>query len=69
MREFMILISEVLFVVILQTIVEAVLEMQERKQYAKIVNIASIVICYLLLIRYAFNHIFPEIASIVGVWL
>jgi len=66
MREFLILITEILGVVILQTILETVFDLQERKQYAKVLNIACILVCYLLLIRYAYVHLFSEIVSLVN---
>jgi len=66
MREFMILISEILFIVILQTIIEAIFDMQQRKEYAKVVNIACVLICYFLLIRYVYNHLLGEITALVN---
>ncbi|MCL2373365.1 MAG: hypothetical protein FWC78_08200 [Defluviitaleaceae bacterium] len=66
MREFLILITEIMAVVILQTILETVFDLQERKQYAKVLNIACILVCYFLLIRYAYLHLFGEIAQLVN---
>ena len=66
MREFLILITEILLVVILQTIIEAVLSIQKREEYTKVVNIACVLVCYFLLIRYAYNHLWGEITTIVN---
>ena len=66
MREFMILITEILAVVILQTIIEALLDIQQRKEYAKVVNIACVLICYFLLIRYTYTHLWGEIIAMVN---
>ena len=66
MREFMILITEILLIVILQTIIEAILAIQKREEYAKVVNIACVLVCYFLLIRYTYNHLWGEIAALVN---
>jgi len=66
MREFMILITEILAIVILQTIIEAILDIQKREEYAKVVNIACVLICYFLLIRYVYNHLWGEIIAMVN---
>jgi len=66
MREFMILIGELLFVVVLQTIVEAVLDAEERKKQLKVVNIACVVFCYALLVRYVYNNFWTELASFIN---
>jgi len=66
MREFLILITEILLIVILQTIIEAVLEIQQRKEYTKVVNIACVLASYLLLFRYTYNHLWGEIVALVN---
>ena len=66
MREFMMLISEILFIVILQTVIEAIFDMQNRKEYAKVVNIACVLICYFLLIRYVYNHLLGEFTALIN---
>jgi len=66
MREFMILIAELLFIVILQTIVESVLDAEERKKQLKVVNIACIAVSYVLLIRYVYNHLWGELSAFVS---
>ena len=66
MREFMILLAELLFIAILQTIVEAVLDAEERKKQLKVVNIACIAVSYVLLIRYVYNHLWGELTTFVN---
>ena len=66
MGDFLVLIAEILLVVILQTIIEAVLEIQDRKEYKKVVNIACVLVCYLLLIRYTYNHLWDEISTLIN---
>ena len=64
MREFMILIAELLFIAVLQTIVESILDAEERKKQLKVVNIACIAISYVLLIRYVYNQLWGELAML-----
>ena len=66
MREFMILIIELLFIALIQTVIEAVFDEQERKKQIKVVNIACILISYLLLIRFVYNHLLGELTAFVG---
>ena len=66
MREFMILITELLFIAVLQTIVESILDAEERKKQLKVVNIACIAVSYVLLIRYVYNHLWGELTSFVN---
>jgi|GEM_PF-696628 len=63
MREFMFLIVELLTVAVLQMILENILDEASQKRLIKIVNIACILICYFLLIRYVYNHFLGELAS------
>jgi len=62
----MILITELLFIAVLQTIVESILDAEERKRQLKVVNIACIAVSYVLLIRYVYNHLWGELASLVN---
>jgi len=66
MREFMILIAELLFIAVVQTIVESILDAEERKKQLKIVNIACIAVSYVLLIRYVYNHLWSELTAFVN---
>jgi len=66
MREFLILIGELLFIALLQTIIEAIFDAEERKRQMKVVNIACISISYFLLVRYVYNHLWGELVSLVN---
>jgi len=66
MREFMILIAELLFIAVIQTIVESIMDAEERKKQLKVVNIACIAVSYVLLIRYVYNHLWSEITAFVN---
>ena len=66
MREFMVLIVELLFIALIQTIVEAVFDAEDRKKQMRVVNIACILISYLLLIRFVYNHLLEELTAFVG---
>jgi len=66
MREFMILLTELLFIAVLQTIVESILDAEERKKQLKVVNIACIAVSYVLLFRYVYNHLWGELMSFVN---
>jgi len=64
MREFMILIAELLFIAVVQTIIESILDAEERQTQLKVVNIACIAVSYVLLIRYVYNHLWGELAML-----
>jgi len=64
MREFMILIAELLFIAIVQTIVESIFDAEERQKQLKVVNIACIAMSYVLLIRYVYNQLWGELAML-----
>ncbi|MCL2287180.1 MAG: hypothetical protein FWC32_12570 [Firmicutes bacterium] len=66
MREFMILIAELLFIAVLQTIVESILDAEERKKQLKVVNIACVAVSYVLLFRYVHNHLWGELTMLVN---
>ena len=66
MREFMILLTELLFIAVLQTIVESILDAEERKKQLKVINIACIAVSYVLLFRYVYNHLWGELMSFVN---
>jgi hypothetical protein len=66
LREFMILIGEVMCVVAVQIILGAVLDESGHKSVVKIINIACILICYFLLFRYVYNNFIGEITMFVN---
>jgi len=62
----MILISELLFIVVLQTTVEALLDTEKREKQIKVINVACVAVSYLLLVRYVYNHLWGELLSFVN---
>lgn len=66
MREFMILIGELMFIAILQMILETILDEVSQKKAIKLINIACILISYFLLLRYVYNHFIGELTSMVN---
>ena len=64
MREFTILIAELLFIAVLQTIVESIFDAEERQTQLKVVNIACLAMSYVLLIRYVYNQLWGELAML-----
>ncbi|MDR0273706.1 MAG: hypothetical protein LBI27_10380 [Clostridiales bacterium] len=60
MREFFMLITQLLFIAILQVILADFLD--DTKWAVKIINIACISICYFLLVKYVYNQFAWEIS-------
>jgi len=65
MREFMILIGELVLISMMQVVINAVLEESGKKTALKAINIACIFICYFLLARYVYNNFIEEILTLV----
>ena len=63
MGPFLILIAELLFIAILQSIIESILGAEARQ--IKIINIACIAVSYVLLFRYIQNHLWYELVAFV----
>jgi len=63
MREFMILMGELLFIAVFQMISTTFLDEVGQKWIIKLINVACIVICYFLMLRYVYNQLL-EIFSI-----
>jgi len=66
MRDFMILLTELLLIAVLQTIIESVMDTEKREKQMKVVNIACIAASYVLLIRYVYNNLWGELATMVN---
>ena len=66
MREFLMLIGELLFVAMLQIVVTTSLEESGPKWLVKTINVACILICYLLLFRYVYNLYIGELTSFIN---
>jgi len=69
MREFVVLIGELLFIVLIQSILESVLDAEKRERYMKVINVACVVVSYVMLIRYVHNNLWAELQALVGVIL
>ena len=67
MTPFLILIAQLVFIAIVQTVVEAVLDQEENPRQVKIANLACIIASYGLLIRFAINHLWPELISLANI--
>jgi len=67
MREFLILIAELLFIAVVQTIVESVLDADSHKKLLKVVNIACIAASYIFLIRFVATHLLSELFAFLAV--
>ncbi|MCL2047173.1 MAG: hypothetical protein FWG87_00455 [Defluviitaleaceae bacterium] len=66
MREFLMLIGELLFIAMLQIIISTSLEETGPKWLIKTINIACILISYILLIRYVYNLYIGEMSSFIN---
>ena len=66
MREFLILITELLVILILQIIIEAVFDAEKHKKHMKVVNISCLMVSYVLLARYVYNHLWSELLAFVN---
>jgi len=64
MRDFMILMGELLFIAVFQMISTTFLDEVGQKWIIKLINVACIVICYFLLLRYVYNQLL-EIFSLI----
>jgi hypothetical protein len=64
-REFIILIGEIFFIALLQTIIETFLEQEKRPRQMGIINIACIMGSLYLLLKFVYDNILSEISSFV----
>ena len=63
MREFMILIVEIMFIAVLQIFLGTILDEGGTKWAVKVLNISCISISYVLLVNYVYNQFANEISS------
>ncbi|MCL2839218.1 MAG: hypothetical protein FWE05_00465 [Defluviitaleaceae bacterium] len=66
MREFMILIGELIIIAVIQTVLDAVFTELEIEKQIRVVNIACLILSYFLLIRFVSNHFLGELTSMVN---
>ena len=65
MREFTVLIGEIFFIALLQTILETFLDPEKRAYQVRIINIACVMGSLYLLLEFVYNHILGEISAFV----
>ena len=65
MREFIILIGEILLIALLQTIFEVFLDKDKQALQIRMVNIACFLGSFYLLLQFVFTHILSEITTFV----
>ena len=51
------LVAQLLFVAFLQTIIESVLDEEKQGAHIKVINIACVTVCYVLLLHYMYQHL------------
>ena len=65
MREFTILIGQLFFIALLQTVLELFIDPNERPKHVQILNIACIIGSLYLLLQFVFEYLLGEISTIV----
>jgi len=68
MREFIVLVGQLLSISLLQMVLEVFIDPKERPYHVKILNIACIMFCMFLLIQFVFNYILGEISTFIPIW-
>jgi len=65
MREFTMLIAQLFFIALIQTVLELFIDSEKRPHHVRILNIACIIGSLYLLLQFVFEHLMSEIATIV----
>ena len=65
MREFTILIGQLFFIALMQTVLELFIDPKERPKHVQILNIACIIGSLYLLLQFVFEYLLGEISTIV----
>jgi hypothetical protein len=66
MREFIILLGEILLIVLLQTVIETFFDKDKHAMQLKIINIACILGSLYLLLDYVYTNIINELTAFVN---
>ena len=66
MREFIVLLGEILLVTLLQTVVEVFMDADKHGYQMRIINIACILGCLYLVLSYVMQNVITEIQSFVN---
>jgi len=67
MNQLLLLIFELLFIAVMQMVIEAFLDSDKRETQKKILNIACIVGSLYFLLQFVFNYVIKEINMIVKI--
>ena len=65
MRDFIILLGQLLFVAFLQTVLESFFNPDEQANHIKVLNIACVTVCYVLLLHYMYQHLW---LTLINTW-
>lgn len=65
MREFMVLIGEIVFIALLQMVLEAFLDAEKKSQIMRFINIACVLGSLYLLLQFAYTYLLSEISTFV----
>ena len=65
MREFTMLIGQLFFIALMQTVLELFIDADERPKHVKILNIACIMGSMYLLLQFAFEYLLGEISAFI----
>ncbi|MCL2352272.1 MAG: hypothetical protein FWC55_07040 [Firmicutes bacterium] len=65
MNQLLLLIAQLLFISIMQTVIEAFLDTEKREQQKKILNIACILGSLYFLLQFVFTYVIKEINTLV----
>ena len=63
MREFIVLIGQIFFIALLQSIIETFLSTEKRDHQIKIINIACVMGSLYLLLQFVYNNVLGEITT------
>ena len=66
MREFTMLIGQLFFIALMQTVLELFINKNEKPMHVQILNIACIVGSLYLLLQFVFEHLLGEITTMVN---
>ena len=65
MREFTVLIGQLFFIALMQTVLELFIDPEERPKHVQILNIACIIGSLYLLLQFVFEYLMGELSTFV----
>ena len=66
MKEFIVLIAQILIITCIQTLAEVFIDPEKNPMQVKLIGIACIVGSFYLLVQFVFSYILEEIVSIIN---